>query len=148
MLQKILDNDLFEMRNKLVVDKMKDGTETGVDAIKEFVRLNPNMYSFLVYDDSEHKKAKGVNENFVEKITYNEYKDVLLNNEYLRNSMNRIQSKNHRLGTYETNKISLFCFDGLQLFKKAFLSSYFVKLLLIFGLTRTVPFSFFLVYIK
>ena len=106
------------------------------------------MYSFLVDDDSEHKKAKGVNENFVEKIRYNEYKDVLLNKEYLRNSMNRIQSKNHRLGTYETNKISLSCFDGLQLFKTAFLSSYFVKLLLIFGLIRTVPFSFFLVYIK
>ena len=25
--------------------------------------------------------------------------------------MNRIQSKNHRTGTYEIYKISLFCFD-------------------------------------
>ena len=25
--------------------------------------------------------------------------------------MNRIQSKNHRIGTYKTNKISLPCFD-------------------------------------
>ena len=25
--------------------------------------------------------------------------------------MNRIQSKNHRIGTYEINKISLPCFD-------------------------------------
>ena len=25
--------------------------------------------------------------------------------------MNRIQSKDHRIGTYETNKISLSCFD-------------------------------------
>ena len=27
-------------------------------------------------------------------------------------SMNRIQSKDHRIGTYEINKISLSCFDG------------------------------------
>ena len=26
--------------------------------------------------------------------------------------MNRIQSKDHRIGTYEINKISLSCFDG------------------------------------
>ena len=26
--------------------------------------------------------------------------------------MNRIQSENHRKGTYEINKISLPCFDG------------------------------------
>ena len=26
-------------------------------------------------------------------------------------SMNRIQSKNHGIGTYEINKISLSCFD-------------------------------------
>ena len=32
---------------------------TGV-AIKEFVRLKPKMYSYLVDDNSEHKKAKGV----------------------------------------------------------------------------------------
>ena len=38
-------------------------------------------------------------------------KDVLLNNKYLRHLMNRIQSKNHRIGTYEINQISLSCFD-------------------------------------
>ena len=26
--------------------------------------------------------------------------------------MNKIQSKDHRIGTYEINKISLYCFDG------------------------------------
>ena len=38
-------------------------------------------------------------------------KDVLLNNKYLRHLMNRIQSNNHRIGTYEINQISLSCFD-------------------------------------
>ena len=41
--------------NKLVIGKMKD--ETGGVAIKEFVRLNLKMYSFLV-NNNEHKKAK------------------------------------------------------------------------------------------
>ena len=63
------------------------------------------MYSFLVNDNSEHKKAKGGNGN------HNEYKDVLLNKNSLRNSMHRIQSKDHKIGTYEINKISLYCFD-------------------------------------
>ena len=69
------------------------------------------MYSFLVDDSSEHKKAKGVNKNVVATINYGKYKDVLLNKKCLRHSMNRIQSKNQRVRTYEINKISLSCFD-------------------------------------
>ena len=69
------------------------------------------MYSFLVDDRSEHKKAKGVNRNVVATISHSEHKDVLLNKKCLSNSMNRIQSKDHRIGTYEINKISLRCFD-------------------------------------
>ena len=60
---------------------------------------------------SEHKKAKGVNKNIVERICHSEYKDVLLNMESMMHSMIRIQSKNHRIGTYEFNKISSSGFD-------------------------------------
>ena len=88
---------------------MKD-ERAGV-ATEEFVGLKPNMYSYLVDDNSEHKKAKGVNKNFVATISHNEYKDVLLNKKCLRHSVNRIQSKDHKIGTYEINKISLSCFD-------------------------------------
>ena len=69
------------------------------------------MYSFLV-DNSEHKKAKGVNRNIDAIKSHNEYKDVLLNNKCIRHSVNRIQSKDHRIETTEINKISLSCFDG------------------------------------
>ena len=41
------------------------------------------MYSFLV-DNTEHKKAKGVNGNVVAKISHNKYIYILLNNKYLR----------------------------------------------------------------
>ena len=68
------------------------------------------MHSFLV-ENSEHKKAIGVNKNIVVTISHNEYKDVLLNNKSIRHSINRIQSKDRRKGTYQINKISLSCFD-------------------------------------
>ena len=63
-------------------------------------------------DSSEHKKAMGANKNVVEKNCYhNKYKDILLNNKCLRHSMNRRQSKYHKIGTYEINKISLLWLD-------------------------------------
>ena len=83
----------YDNSNKLVVGKMKDET-VGV-AIKEFVALKPKMYSHLVDDNSEHKKAKGVNINAVAAISHNAYKDVLLSKKCLRHLMNRIQSKDH-----------------------------------------------------
>ena len=76
--------------NKLVVGEIKD--ETGGVAIKEFIGLKPKIYSFLVDDSNEHRKAKGINKNVVETISHNEYKNVLLNKKCLRHAMNRSQS--------------------------------------------------------
>ena len=98
----------YDNSNKLVIGKMNNETEDV--AIEEFVGLKPKMYSFLV-DRSEHKKAKSVNRNVVATISHNEYKDELLNNKCIRHSMNRIQCKDHRIGKYKINKISLPCFD-------------------------------------
>ena len=53
-----------------------------------------------------------MNKNVVGTIGHNEHKDVSLKDKCLRHSMNRIQSKDHRIGTYEITKISLSCFDG------------------------------------
>ena len=49
--------------------------------------------------------------NVVATISQNEYKDVLLNNKCKRHSMNRIQSKDHSIGTYDIITVSLLCFD-------------------------------------
>ena len=99
----------YDNSNKLMDSKMKD--ETASVAIEEFIGLKPKMYSYLVDDNNEHKKAKSANGNIVATRRQNEYKDALLNNKCLRHSMNRIQSKDHKIGTYEINKISLSCFD-------------------------------------
>ena len=93
--------------NKVVIGKMKH--ENGGVANEEFVGLKAKLYLFLV-DNNEHKKAKGVNKNIVATISHNEYKNVLLNNKCIRRSMNRIQSKDHRIGTYEINKVSCVLF--------------------------------------
>ena len=73
--------------------------------------MNQKIIRILVDDNSELKKAKVVNKNVVAIISHNEYIAALLNNKCLRQSMNRIQSKNHRIGNYEINKFSLPCFD-------------------------------------
>ena len=98
----------YDVLNKLVIGRMKDETEGVV--IKEFVGLKPKINSFFI-DDSEHKKAKDANKSFVATISHNEYKDVLLNNECIRHSMNRIQSKDQKIVIYEVKKSSLPYFD-------------------------------------
>ena len=80
--------------------------ETGGIAIEESVGFKPKMYSFVI-DNSENKNVKCVNKDIVAVISHNEHEDVFLNNKYVRQSMHRIQSKDHRIGTYQINKISL-----------------------------------------
>ena len=52
-----------------------------------------------------------MNKNVLAAIGHNEYKNVLLKNKCLMHSMNGIQRKNHRIGSYEIKKPSLYCFD-------------------------------------
>ena len=59
-------------------------------------------------DGKESKTAKGVNIA----TEFNEFRDTLFNKKVLRHKMRRIQSKRHKLGTYEIDKISLSCFNN------------------------------------
>ena len=56
-------------------------------------------------------KSEGCDRNFVETISRNKYKDVLMSQKCLRHLMKRIQSKSHRIGIYEINNISSSCFN-------------------------------------
>ena len=58
-------------------------------------------------DGKECNTAKGVSIA----TEFDKFKDVLFNEKIIRHKMKRIQSKKHKLGTYEINKISLSCFD-------------------------------------
>ena len=59
----------YDDSNKLVIGKMKD--ERGGVAVTKFVGLKRKVYSFLVDDSSEHKRAKGLNKNIVATIDHN-----------------------------------------------------------------------------
>ena len=56
------------------------------------------------------KETKEVKKNFVERIIYKEYIDVLFDENLTRHKMEWIQSKFHRTETYDVCKISLCCF--------------------------------------
>ena len=98
------DSIFYDDTNKKVIGIMKN--EYGEVIIIEFLGLKAKMYSIKKIDGSESSTAKGVN------ITteFNEFKDVLLKKNN-RHKTKRIHAKKHKIGTYETDKISLSCFD-------------------------------------
>ena len=65
------------------------------------------MYSIKNIDGKECNRAKGVSIA----TEFNEFKDTLFNKKMLRYKMARIQSKLHKIGTYEIDKKSLSVFD-------------------------------------
>ena len=69
------------------------------------------MYSLIAVNNEEVKKAIGVNKNVVKKMRHKEFADVLFNKKMIRINTKIIQSKLHRIETYDVCKISLSCFD-------------------------------------
>ena len=76
-------------------------------SILKFVGLKSKMYSILDESNNEKSTRKGYND-FTE---FREFHDALFRKTILRHTMRGTKSKNHNLGTYETNKRSLSCFD-------------------------------------
>ena len=74
----------------------------------ELVGLKSKIYSMKNIDGKEYNTAKGV----TIMTGSDKFKDVLFNQKITRHKMKRIQSKKHKLGTYEINKISLPCFNN------------------------------------
>ena len=98
------DSKFFNPTNKKVIGKMKDKSEGKI--IGEFVRLKSNMYSMKNIDGKESNTAKRVN------ITteFNEFKDSLFKKKIIRHKMRRIQSKKHKMGTYEIKQNIIIMF--------------------------------------
>ena len=71
--------------------------------ITEFVGLKLKMHSMKKIDGKEHNTAKGVSIA----TEFDKCEDVLLNKKIIRHKMKIIQSKKHKLGTYEIDKMSL-----------------------------------------
>ena len=99
------DSKFFYETNKKVIGKIK--YEFGGVSVIEFVGLKSKMHSMKKIDGKECNTAKGVSIA----AEFDKFKDVLFNGKTIRHKMKRIESKKHKLGTYEIDKISLSCFD-------------------------------------
>ena len=88
---------------------MKDEAKGKI--ITEFVGSKAKIHSLVIVNNEEIKKTKGVNKNIVKIIRHKGYVDVLFNKNLIRHKMKRIQSKLHKIGTYDVRKISLSCFE-------------------------------------
>ena len=82
-----------------------------IQIISEFVGLTSKMYSLVDVDVKENKTAKGVNRVVVQNTRHKDFVDFSFGREVVRERMKRIQSKLHKIGTYNPCKISLSCFD-------------------------------------
>ena len=60
---------------------------------------------------TDGKESNTANEVNVSK-EFNEFKDVLLNKKIIRHRMRKFQAKNHKIVTYEIDKVSLSWFDN------------------------------------
>ena len=87
----------------------------------EFIGLTAQTYTYLMDDDSEHKKAKGTKKCVIKRrLMFKNYKDCLLNNKIILQSQQRFKSDHHNVYTEQINKIALSSNDDkrLQTFDK------------------------------
>ena len=104
------NSKFLEPVNKNIIGKMKDEIKGNI--ISEFVGLKSKIYSLAFVTHEEIEKGKDVNKSVIKNIRHKEYVDVLLNKYFISHKMKRIQSKLHKIGTYDSCKISLSCFDN------------------------------------
>ena len=107
--------DLWDDTNEAVLSKMK--CENNWLIIKEFLALNPKVYSFIYQylldsDDVQNKKTlKGVSKVVVKKqISHSDYEHVLNTDEPVNRTVTSIRSFNHQLFTYVQEKTALTSF--------------------------------------
>ena len=99
--------------NKNVIGMFKD--ELGGKVMKEFCALRAKIYTYLLEDDSEMKKAKGVKRCVVKRrLMFENYKYSLFNNKTMQSQL-RFNSDHHNAYTEEVNKIALNSSDNKRL---------------------------------
>ena len=111
------DHPLYSQMNKKVLGKMKD--ECAGALISEAVCLRSKMYSILLENDKNIKKAKGTTKAVTKKqITHQNYKDALFKKTAFKHGMNMLRSKNHEIFEIHLNKTSIFPFDSKRWIKE------------------------------
>ena len=84
--------------------------------MKEFCALRAKTYAYLMENDSEMKKGKGVKRCVIDRrMMFGNYKDSLFNNKTIMRSQLRFKSDHHNVYTEEVNKITLNRNDNKRL---------------------------------
>ena len=110
------DHPLHSQKNKKVIGKMKD--ECAEAPISEVVCLRSKMYSILLENEENIKKAKGTTKVVTKKeILHQNYKDALFNKESFKHGMDVLQSKDHQIYGVHLNKTTLSPFDSKRWIK-------------------------------
>ena len=100
--------------NKKVIGLFKD--ELGGKIMKEFVGLRAKTYAYLMDDDTEHKKAKGIKKYVIKReLMVKIYTDCLVNNKTILKPQQRLKSDCHNVSTEKINKIALRINDDKRL---------------------------------
>ena len=104
---------------KKVLGKFKDEVDGKI--MTGFIGLRPKCYAFKIHgDDAEYKKCKGTAKNTVKrKIKYDDYNKVLETNEVIHRSFNSIRSKNHKIYSINTTKVSLNSYENKRYWTSA-----------------------------
>jgi hypothetical protein len=117
------DSPYYSDHNKKVIGKFKD--EAGGVPIIEFVRLRSKMYSYVKENGKGGMTAKGVKKYVIRnKLTHENFKDVIGTKGRMRHNMNTIRSTKHTIGTYEMRKVTLSCFDDKRYLLEDGVTSY------------------------
>ena len=105
-----INSEYFSEKNKKKIGFLK--SESGEKIIEEFVGLKSKLYSIKYADESETRKAKGINRSVLKKeLNHEKYREVINDNICYEHKMTRIQSKEHLLKTIELKKMIFTNFD-------------------------------------
>ena len=142
MSHKIFGNNLVAIRKSKLALKLNKPAHTGMCILElnkvlmyefhyDYIKNKFENKSTLLFTNTDslmyENRTEDVYEDFIinkemfrfsNYSSHNEYKDALLNNKCIRHSINTIQSKTHRIGTYDINKVSLSCFDDKNIYSK------------------------------
>ena len=96
--------------NKKVPGKFKD--ELGGEIIKKYAGVRSKLYSFLTLNNVEEKKAKGIKKYAIKKkLTFEDYRDCVLNKTIKRITQSNIRAYDHKTYSERINKVALNWYD-------------------------------------
>ncbi|XP_053207020.1 uncharacterized protein LOC128391197 [Panonychus citri] len=101
-------HNLFSNENKKKIGFVKN--EVAGDEILEFIGIKPKLYALKTLSDVK-KRAKGVPRVSLSKITFDDFKNCLMNESTENGTASRIQSTNHNIQVVSQTKLMITPFE-------------------------------------